>query len=75
MAIKIKSGEIKVGTEYFARGAVVTGIDQKDEEKLISLGAAEYAPEPEEAPSAQGAESGTGDPPADPAADGGKKGK
>lgn len=75
MAIKVKSGEIKVGTEYFARGDVVTGIDPKDEEKLISLGAAEYAPEPEKAPSTEGAEPGAGDPPADPAADGGKKAK
>jgi hypothetical protein len=47
MAIKVKSGEIKVGSEYFARGDVVTGIAPKDEEQLISLGAAEYAPEPE----------------------------
>ena len=46
MAIKVKSGEIKVGTEYYARGKVITDIDPKEEEKLIALGAAEYAPEP-----------------------------
>lgn len=47
MAIKIIKGTIKVGDEYIGACTVVMGLDEADEQRLISEGMAAYVPDSE----------------------------
>lgn len=47
MAIKIIRGTIKVGEEYIGIGAVIVGMDAKDEQRLIGEQMAIYVPDSE----------------------------
>lgn len=47
MAIKITRGTIKVGEEYIGTGAVIVGMDAKDEQRLLAEQMAIYVPDSE----------------------------
>lgn len=47
MAIKIVKGTIKIGEDYIGTGAVIVGMDAKDEQRLIGEQMAIYVPDSE----------------------------